>query len=567
MHEQFQELLDALTDRSGVGQEVLGEVLARTSLRAPTETSRVEISNGNPAARRPVDQRLIPQGTVSKAVKALIEVGLLEKGEIHMESPDGRSLIPVRLGRGFAIVGAEVKLQAGQPHEITTALLGLDSTKPLGSRDRRTVTGLGQDSWEQAARTIHDQVITLKQRCDEERQGAGLSPVRMFGLGVQVGAPVQDGVVMPLAGAPSQPPVDFAAMLRQVFSASPGPLGSLPVVVENDVNALAVLAIHEVHYTESDLVVVGVFDEGVGGGLVMDGRVRRGGNGRAMEIGHLEVGYAPGTEPAALSPDEAGKRGRVGGDSSGPRPASAGFSGPCQCGHYGHVDTLATPSRIRAELAISDLQKAGGLTTGDPAYVRAREVFDQSGAALGRALAHVSNTVNPNRVIVYLPAVLAEPQPGTAASAYRAALDAEATGAFGASEQAAYLTVRALPGIMNEVAPLGAKAAAVCVLESFIEHALRLDGCKPRPRRITTNRTAAALNEPYSEEIRASRPESLRPWTVRHDLRSYIPGSERPEPHRTVAGPALARNPAVRLSTRLVRTQDRDLWMLVIAPG
>ena len=64
-----------------MGQEVLGEVLARVSLKAPEETSRIAIAAGNPAARRPVDQRAIPQGTVSKAVKALKDEGLLEDGE------------------------------------------------------------------------------------------------------------------------------------------------------------------------------------------------------------------------------------------------------------------------------------------------------------------------------------------------------------------------------------------------------------------------------------------------------------------------------------------------------
>ena len=47
-HEQFQDMLDELVAQSGVGQEVLGDALARTSLRAPEETSRVEISAGNP---------------------------------------------------------------------------------------------------------------------------------------------------------------------------------------------------------------------------------------------------------------------------------------------------------------------------------------------------------------------------------------------------------------------------------------------------------------------------------------------------------------------------------------
>ena len=53
-HEQFQDMLDELVGQSGVGQEVLGDVLARTSLRAPQETSRVEIAAGNPPPAAPL---------------------------------------------------------------------------------------------------------------------------------------------------------------------------------------------------------------------------------------------------------------------------------------------------------------------------------------------------------------------------------------------------------------------------------------------------------------------------------------------------------------------------------
>jgi hypothetical protein len=52
-HEPFQDLLDDLVAQSGVGQEVLGDVLARTSLRAPQETSRVEIATSVPSPRAP----------------------------------------------------------------------------------------------------------------------------------------------------------------------------------------------------------------------------------------------------------------------------------------------------------------------------------------------------------------------------------------------------------------------------------------------------------------------------------------------------------------------------------
>src|ERR1022692_2443035 len=101
IHDLFQDLLDTLTKSSGIGQEVLGEVLARTSLRAPAETSRVEIAAGNPNARRPVDQRAIPQGTVSKAVKALKAEDLLEDGETFLKNQEGRPLSPLRLGSAY----------------------------------------------------------------------------------------------------------------------------------------------------------------------------------------------------------------------------------------------------------------------------------------------------------------------------------------------------------------------------------------------------------------------------------------------------------------------------------
>jgi predicted NBD/HSP70 family sugar kinase len=474
VHEQFQDLLDRLVRNSGVGQEVLGEVLARTSLRAPAETSRVEISAGNPAARRPVDQRAIPQGTVSKAVKALLEDELLEDGEKLLRNHDGRTLSPLRLGSRFAIAGVNVQTSAGQPRQVTTALLGLDTSRELGTAHDPA------DTWNQVAVLVHRHVASLKSTCDQDRARRGLKPLRMFGVGVAVAAPAYDGQVMPPSGDASGPPVELAAMLRRLFDADTSFDRSVPVVVENDANALAVLASHQVRYAVPDLVVVGVFDEGTGGGLVMDGQLRRGGNRRAMEIGHLAVGFPPGQQQEPQNPEESKA------EIACPPTANAGFNARCSCGHFGHVDTLATPSRIRGELGDGTLDQIGAIGSADPGFNRACHVFARSGSALGRALAHVSNTVNPTRMIVYLPAALAEPEPGTAAAAYLTAVRWEAANAFAASDQPDYLTIRALPAEAQQTALLGAKAAAVCVLESFIEHALRLDNCKSGLRRHST---------------------------------------------------------------------------------
>jgi predicted NBD/HSP70 family sugar kinase len=472
-HDHFQDMLDELAKDAGIGQEVLGEVLARVSLKAPEETSRVEIAAGNPTARRPVDQRAIPQGTVSKAVKALKDKGLLENGEKPMWSPDGRPLAPLRLGRLYAIAGVKVMLSKEQPRQVTTSLLGLDSSRrPLGMRHDKV------DRWDQVAELIHRHVTSLKGDCDHDRAAHGLPPLRMFGVGIEVSSPVYNGEVMPHLTDESRPSIPLADEVRRLFDADSDFSQPVPVVVENDVNALAVLAIHQVHYAEPDLVVVGVFDEGVGGGLVMDGRLRRGGNGRAMEIGHLAVGFPPGQAegPQSLQEPSAVATGA----------ALPNFDTPCSCGHFGHVDTLAPPRRLEGTLCRS-LDQLAAIETQDPEFEPVRRVFARGGAALGRALAHVSNTVNPTRVVAYLPSALAEPKPETVTAAYLSAVRQEVLQAFAAGSQPEYLAIRALPARPEDLALLGARAAAVCVLESFIEHALRLDGCTTTLRRVGTS--------------------------------------------------------------------------------
>ena len=245
--------------------------------------------------------------------------------------------------------------------------------------------------------------------------------------------------------------------------------------MENDVNALAVLAIHQIRYAEPDLVVVGVFDEGVGGGLSWTAGVRRGSNGRAMEIGHLPIGFPPGEKkkpPGTQEPGPKAPRQDFPISTLDVRAATSGTSTPSRP-HAGSAECSATSAWMPSARSAPS----------DPGFEQAQDIFARSGAALGRALAHVSNTVNPSRVIAYLPGPLATPKPDTAAAAYLSAVRHEVTAHSLLVTSADYLTVRAFPAEPRRAALLGAKAAAVCVLESFIEHALRLDGCTTTLRR------------------------------------------------------------------------------------
>lgn len=217
----------------------------------------------------------------------------------------------------------------------------------------------------------------------------------------------------------------------------------------------------------------------------MDGRLRRGGNGRAMEVGHMPVSK-PGDKKSPPWDDSTALERNANG--------LKGFYEDCWCKERLHVDTFATPSRIKAELQIrlqkDDYQKAASSLGVDTVE---HEIFRRAGSALGRALAHVCNIVNPSSLIIYLPTEFDRPNEeseeraakefdATAAGAYVDAAQSEIVSAFANENQPAKnfaLMFEPLPGDPEELAILLARAAAACVFENFIEHAQKTDECLP----------------------------------------------------------------------------------------
>lgn len=65
--------------------------------------------------------------------------------------------------------------------------------------------------------------------------------------------------------------------------------GELPVLVDNEANAFAFGESYRNHESKTGVTLVLVIETGVGGGVVIDGKVFRGGHGLAGEIGHLNM--------------------------------------------------------------------------------------------------------------------------------------------------------------------------------------------------------------------------------------------------------------------------------------
>ncbi|GAB3180331.1 ROK family transcriptional regulator [Nesterenkonia halophila] len=186
--------------------------------------------------------------------------------------------------------------------------------------------------------------------------------LRAVGLGLPAPVSQPSGRMDSQAILPGWADVDVVDQARRQLD--------VPVVVDNDAN-LAALAEHRwgAGQDVEDLAYIKL-SEGVGGGLLIDGRPFRGRGGTAGELGHTTVE----------------ENGRV-----------------CRCGNRGCLETLASARalvellepRLGPETTIADIVAAAA--EGEHSCLR---VLTDTGHHAGRALADLCNIVNPQRIIV-----------------------------------------------------------------------------------------------------------------------------------------------------------------------
>lgn len=146
----------------------------------------------------------------------------------------------------------------------------------------------------------------------------------------------------------------------------------LPVLVENNVNALTMAQLLYGQGRGHANFLVVTLGTGVGGGLAADGAVIRGASGSAGQIGHIPV-----VEDGPL----------------------------CQCGNTGCLEALIGEQALVAQAERHAILPASGTidslrelaNAGDEV---ARAIFYEAGHLLGRILAGVVNVVDPEMVIV-----------------------------------------------------------------------------------------------------------------------------------------------------------------------
>ena len=252
------------------------------------------------------------------------------------------------------------------------------------------------DPFDEQTKTIN-QTLDLADQAIEKCREANL---RLLGLGVAAPGTVdvQEGVLV------FSPNLRWHNVpLRKIFSEHT----RLKVFIENDANAAGVAEhLFGVMRQTRDFIFVyaGV---GIGGGLFLNGKLYRGHNGYAGEIGHIS------TATEAIT-DEA-----------------------CQCGNPGcwetHANQRALIRQVEAGLKngrvslIPNLlaeQKESSLTVGivkqaaDAADALAMDAFAKVGRSMGQGIAGLVNIFNPEKIVIggtlsmaseyFLPAVIEE---------------------------------------------------------------------------------------------------------------------------------------------------------------
>jgi predicted NBD/HSP70 family sugar kinase len=194
--------------------------------------------------------------------------------------------------------------------------------------------------------------------------GAGRRVDEVAGVGIGVPGPVEFAT-----GQPRNPPImpgwdgfDIPAFIGEYVSA--------PVLVDNDVNLMALGEFDEGWRDERHLLFVKIAT-GIGAGIVADGRLNRGAQGSAGDLGHVRSLGNSQTE--------------------------------CTCGNIGCLEAVAAGPAIAARLRARGLEAHSTADVVD--LVRAGnsaalQEVRQAGREIGGVLATCVNLLNPSVIVI-----------------------------------------------------------------------------------------------------------------------------------------------------------------------
>jgi len=238
-----------------------------------------------------------------------------------------------------------------------------DTGEVIQRHQRQTLAGHGPEA-------VAARICQVVHECIQK---AGMEPFRVRGIGI--GSPgtidLKNGVVLFSPNLPGWRDIPLRRMVEEGLR--------MPCLLDNDANVAALAEQWVGAGRGASSLVLFTLGTGIGGGIVLDGRIWHGANGVAGEVGHMSI-----------NPD-------------GPR---------CNCGNYGCFEVYASATgmvrRMResiaggattslaarlSEFTAEDIHKAA--LAGD---LPARENIEQTGRYLGLGASNIMHIVNPQVV-------------------------------------------------------------------------------------------------------------------------------------------------------------------------
>lgn len=322
-------------------------------VRSGEANTRPELSRQSGLGRSVITQR----------IAELIDSGLVTEGEFG-PSTGGRAPRELRFcAEAGLLLGAELGATS-----ISVGLADLNG-RIIEHREEASDIAAGPDTILGRAEELLDTFITA----------LPAGPTAIWGVGVGVPGPVEFAT-----GRPVSPPImpgwdgyDIRGRLSVRYHA--------PVWVDNEVNLMALGELRSgLGRAERDLIYLKV-GTGIGAGLISGGKLHRGAQGCAGDVGHIDA--FDGHDVVCRCGNTGCLEALAGGAALARDAAAAAESGSS-----GYLHELAAAGHI-----VTARDVAAGATRGD---ATCRDLLIRSGSLIGQALAQLVNFFNPSLIVI-----------------------------------------------------------------------------------------------------------------------------------------------------------------------
>ncbi|MEC3956794.1 ROK family transcriptional regulator [Nocardia sp. CDC153] len=337
------------TDSAAIRRRNLGLVLRHIADHGPCARTEVAAATG------------LAHGSVTALVADLTDRGLLREDDALRSGTRGRPGRPLRLAPERAVVAA-IQITSEQLRvavcDLAGAVVGRETVP------HELAPGAPED--------MADLVAAVVTRIgDTAADDLGRGPV-LARVVVAMAGPVRDDAAQTVVVAP-----DFGWMrpvgLRELIT-DRLPDSAVAVDVVNDANAAALAEFHALKRDSRGLVLIEA-GTGIGGGVVLDGRIHTGSHGIAGEPGHVPV--------AMDGPD-------------------------CVCGARGCLVCYAGPEAVFATAGLADLLHDKGLQAAQASLLtllaagdaRATAAIDTAAQALSAAILSITALLDADEVVL-----------------------------------------------------------------------------------------------------------------------------------------------------------------------